>query len=1218
MWRYDANRSGASPDALPGQLHLLWKRGGPPPKPTHPHDVRLCYDLSYEPVASGKSLFVPSMVSDSVTALDTETGLVKWKCFANGPVRFAPIVWQGKVYFGSDDGYLYCVSAEDGRLLWRLRGAADSWREYKLLGGGRLVSRWPALGAPVLADGKVFFAAGFWSNEGVYVCAADAVTGKLLWRNSRGSFAKFGLNDHGGRWYGGISPQGYLAVIAGKLMVPCGRALPAVFDPQTGELEPYSTGWGGRYGLAKGSWWVCGIGKYLFLSGDMFGTSPQSARLSGPKPRGPLAIQEFARLAGLPVEKVRQWVDNKKLKTVTENGRKLIRPFKPDAATYIAWWNSSPTPAEQLALEHRPRLQISPANQKEVGVFREPILTSDAIYYSEPKGFIRSPQEASYVRIVAYDTTRPRRGLAVTDFYGDTPLIVWWTVRFDELWSLETTLKVFIKAGPRLYCGEKGTVAAVDIPKPGRAPRISWKSELQGTPSSMLAADGKLFVVTREGAVYCFGAARSTPAPRRPRAAPSQLTRGDWPRSLDAILQRVPVKHGRCLLLGLGANQLADALVAKSGFPVIALESDPQKVAAQRRAFDSRGLYGKRVQVVQGRIDLDNLPPYFASLVIAEEPSRSGPWSDIRKIKALYRCLRPYGGLACFRFSEEQHAAFTRIVQSAALPAARVRREGNWSCLERTGPLPGAGDWTHPSGGPGNTYSSTDSAVRSPLGMLWYGGALDEIRGSGRYKALVIAAGRMFIAMPDTLYAFDVYTGQLTWKRSIKANGLVAARDCIYIGGGGGLLRIDPATGTTLGQIKIPPDPGASGRETWGNDFRVWREFLVGTTTRNRLVCVGRGDGQVRWAAKCEKDGLHFVLGRGRLYGVDYWRPFHLRRGRPKPRESKIFALDLRTGRQLWRRSVTFPEDKMDPETVKQKPWLRAVDPALSYSAESDVVLLTAVRSTLNAFQGADGALLWKQSIPCKEVPMSFSPIRTPTVLPNSLIAQSGAMYDLHTGRMLSLRFWRGANSGTRGCGRALAGRRILTVRDANASFFDLNTGSQTYLRGIRASCSFNLLPADGLIVSPYASYQCACNYGIRTSFALAHMPELAHLRRVASLGAEKRLRLSANPGGTVQFRVFVRNWAAARVADRIHAKPPPGWRIDPVQQRVELPGNGAAEYRFTVHVAPEAKLQWYTVTLRAVSPELALDPVRVRIFITRAIIAQHPILPASSSPGIK
>ncbi|NQT51057.1 PQQ-binding-like beta-propeller repeat protein, partial [bacterium] len=157
MWRHDANRSAASPAALPAQLHLQWSRELAPPRPAFPNDPRQCFDGSVEPVVMGKTVFVPSMVSDSVTALDTESGAVRWTFFADGPVRFAPVASQGKVYCVSDDGHLYCLDAVSGRVRWKFRGLPAGRSDRTVLGNERLVSLWPARGGPVLADGTVYF-----------------------------------------------------------------------------------------------------------------------------------------------------------------------------------------------------------------------------------------------------------------------------------------------------------------------------------------------------------------------------------------------------------------------------------------------------------------------------------------------------------------------------------------------------------------------------------------------------------------------------------------------------------------------------------------------------------------------------------------------------------------------------------------------------------------------------------------------------------------------------------------------------------------------------------------------------------------------------------------------------------------------------------------------------------------------------------------------------
>ena len=131
QYRYDAHRGAASPTPLPAQLNLRWVREFETPRPAFPTEVRLNFDATYDPIVLGKTMFVPSMVTDSVTALDTETGAVRWRFFADGPVRFAPVAWENKVYAASDDGHLYCLDADSGRLRWKFRGLPGGMRRFE-------------------------------------------------------------------------------------------------------------------------------------------------------------------------------------------------------------------------------------------------------------------------------------------------------------------------------------------------------------------------------------------------------------------------------------------------------------------------------------------------------------------------------------------------------------------------------------------------------------------------------------------------------------------------------------------------------------------------------------------------------------------------------------------------------------------------------------------------------------------------------------------------------------------------------------------------------------------------------------------------------------------------------------------------------------------------------------------------------------------------------
>ena len=252
MYRADAARSGYASAPLPAKLKMAWVRQADcPPQPAWSgRDTRMPFDLAFQPVVSGGLVLFGSSADCRVYAIDAWTGREKWTYPTDGPVRFAPAVWKNRLFVVSDDGYLYCLAVADGRLLWKRRGGPN---QEMVLGNDRLISRWPARGGPVVKDGIVYFGAGIWPSEGIYLYAVEAATGEPLWVNdSSGSLVL--EQPHGGnRARSGVSIQGYLALAGDSLAIPTGRATPAVFDRESGRFRYFhlmglGAGWGNRKG----------------------------------------------------------------------------------------------------------------------------------------------------------------------------------------------------------------------------------------------------------------------------------------------------------------------------------------------------------------------------------------------------------------------------------------------------------------------------------------------------------------------------------------------------------------------------------------------------------------------------------------------------------------------------------------------------------------------------------------------------------------------------------------------------------------------------------------------------------------------------------------------------------------------------------------------------------------------------------------------------------
>ena len=148
MWRFDARRSAHTPEQLAGQLDLQWSIQQAAPHVAWPEDPRLQFDASYQPIVLDNSIFVSSSRNDSVTAYNTISGALRWRFYADGPVRFAPVAWKEKIYFGADDGIFYCLDAANGSVIWKFRAAPAA---RMAIGNERLISVWPMRGGPVLA-----------------------------------------------------------------------------------------------------------------------------------------------------------------------------------------------------------------------------------------------------------------------------------------------------------------------------------------------------------------------------------------------------------------------------------------------------------------------------------------------------------------------------------------------------------------------------------------------------------------------------------------------------------------------------------------------------------------------------------------------------------------------------------------------------------------------------------------------------------------------------------------------------------------------------------------------------------------------------------------------------------------------------------------------------------------------------------------------------------
>lgn len=1017
MWRSDAARTASTPERLPDEIHPQWVRQLPPYQLAWPNESRLHFDASYAPVVAGKLLFIGSAADGSVRAYSTETGEERWRFYTEGPVRFAPAAWGGKVYAASDDGFLYCLHADSGKLAWKVRGAPADRPDYRHLGNNRLISYWPARGGPVVAEGVVYFAAGIWPTLGVFVLAVDAESGRVRWRNDDSHYLSQVRIDHNELAEAGLSPQGYLLVSGDKLLVPNGRSMPARLDRATGRLLYYVQGY--RNGDCR----VTTMGKVAFV-GETGVMNVEDGREMGS--RWPMARTEAP-----------------------------IRPYKT-------------TPA------------CSASSVLDAG-----------IVYGADKGVF-----------YAHDLTRaaatpPEREAPA----GPWPLPARWNL--PEIWKLSPGVAggaahVLLKAGNRVYGHVGKTLVALEVPDTGGQPRLAWQQPVDGTPSSMAAASGRLFVVTAEGALHCFGEKKAAPRMHALQASGLPEAQGEASKAVSQVLEQAGVTEGVCLVLGLRDGRMVEELLRGSKLRVIAVDGDARKVDALRDRLAATGVYGTRVEVFTGEPLSFRFPPYLASLILTEHAELTGFRAEAHAA-ALFRTLRPYGGVACLALSATQMDAAGKAIRAASIPNARLERVASLLLLRREGALPGAAYWTHESADAARSYFSKDQLVRAPLGVLWYG----DGEGYGFFKSKDYGVGvkpqvvgGCLVALQlhtNELHAIDVYTGRTLWKRKVEHFTRYASlEDAVYVAAGDQCLVLDPATGEPMRTFTYRaegiPQPFVS-------DVRVADDVIVIATAARKsraierglwdgtlLVALDRKSGKQLWArAAGDRFNLHaLAIGGGLVFAIDSRAAASASFDPPRNETggastATLLALDARTGRERW--SVA-REGKY--RTYDADGWLpmRTYDDWLAYSEETGF-LVAGRNDQCAAFVAETGRDVWSKTIRGGQ----------PLILRGDrFINQAGHVYALRTGDLVSDRplFVRG------GCNYAVAGQRLLFVRDRTVSYVDLESGHKYYLRNIRSGCSNSLIAADGLLNAPCFSVQCVCNYSIQTSFAMVHMPEVA------------------------------------------------------------------------------------------------------------------------------
>jgi len=1047
MYRADAARTGYSSEPLPNNLELRWiYRNRTAPTPAWPDSSRITFDFAYQPIIVGDIVLFGISAEDKLVAIDARSGNLLWTFFTAGPVRFAPVAWQDRVFAASDDGHIYAIKTDDGTLIWKHRGGPN---ERMCLGNERMISRWPARGGPVVMGSTVYYAAGIWPSDGVFLHALDARTGEVLWTND--STGRLYLpQPHGGaNAYSGVAPQGYLLASDQRLFVPTGRAVPAAFRRSDGQFEYYRLQQNGSIGGARAL-----IADRFVINAGCFLTT-DTGNLAARAGRGVFcALPDGILQSTGNTLLVYRWAD------LEEPDRKgnLVR---------------------YRGLEKRRQIVL-------VDESSERNLAEKVIEKLPALGDLYRTQ----VRFREVDENVPKQTRlerALTQARPDVE-----TLGYEVGPFLATTYErrhEVIGAAGEAVCGGPDIIRIANLDNG----HIRWSYEVEGDALGLAAANSMLVVSTSRGVIYCFGASKGEVSPSmsgvRKESLPAPHSDIDYAKIAEEVLGSSRTAAGICFDLGCGTGELSLELVRRSQLYVIGIDSDSTNVQRARRMLDDAGVYGTRVSIHCGDPHKTPYPRNSANLILSSR-SLAGE-SGVLDETEIKRLQRPFGGVVCDGTPGQLQVRRRGPLKGAGQWTHQNCDSANTLCSVDNiirGPLEMA--WYRDA-----VLEIADRHAQGPAPLFNRGYLVVE--GVHGICALDAYNGR-------TLWTYPIQGILADWDGvhhdvgiGDTGSNICLSDEAVFVRTDERCLKIELATGKKIAEFKTPIDPSAKDRN-WG--YIAYTDgLLFGSISNNEhtispryksirlrnesvlLFALDADTGQLKWQYKPKHSIRNnaIAIAGGRVYLID--RPIALAdritdpilngKHRPplEPAEhpgGTLIAVDAHTGSILWKNN----DDIFGTQIAASDKHgvLLMYYQALKHNFFK---LPSEIGGRMSAFDAKTGTRLWDNTVEYKSRPM---------INDNVIYAEGGA-WRLKTGESVPWNFKR-----SYGCGQIAASTHLLVFRSATLGYLDLrrDAGTENF-GGMRPGCWFNAIPAGGMVLVPDGSSKCFCSYQMRSWLAL-------------------------------------------------------------------------------------------------------------------------------------
>jgi len=1047
------------------------------------------YDLAYYPIVVGTKLYYGSTADKAIHCLDTKTGEELWVHTTGGAIHVAPTYYLGNLYFGSDDGFAYCIKASNGKLVWKYSPTQE--KPKKVMHNNSLISFWPVRTGLLIEDDIAYFGASLLPWKESYFCALNIKTGKP---DTPGAYIKK---------YDNLTLEGAMASTGTKIIQPQGRISPIFFDKSNGDQKGQLAGTGGCF---------------VLVTPEKNIVHPNNTRAKGiaetiAEHNKPFLSENTKKADFMSFKDGKEMVVKDSVSYIlTDNSISAYNRV----SKKVIWANHNyqahrimvsgnvlfvGTTDKVYAVSLKNGYPLWEAPVK--GAVYALVVAQDALYAATGEGYIYAfksgkaqnmlfAENKDKPAIIEGETKRKKKVVESNFEFSAGPFI--------NVLGPNTVEIHFITENPEKCTINFGNDFGTETINEGTA-KTEHKIVVNNVRKDftyqyqMIAGDKKTKFFEFDNFFNYKEAVNVSKKSSKVSKLVSEI------KNLNKNTK------GIGLVFGTKNEDLALQIAEETTLKVIVFETSNRKVNKLRKKLQRTGFYGSKIEVQLVK-DYKSLPitSDVANFVVVNNYKLTGANEIIRLIKPK--------GYAILNGKEDVHSKW--LSKSESSWQVTRSNSNNFELLKKR-PIEASGEWSHQYGLPDNSAFGGESLWGSTstedFEIQWMGrpGPRFQTDRSGRKPSPLAVNGKMFVQGKERIIAVDAYNGNVHWSKEIPdlsrmnlvrdCSNWVADSDFVYVAHKNNLLVINANNGK-MNEI-IPVKKGANSK---GNDWgyiSLVKDIIIGSAIPKGSNYTNYYGGQGWYDAKSGPLAYQVVSnslfarkkeGKELLWNYEKEESYIINSTITITNNQICFVESRNSKLKLTKDGRADPDVfknlymvSINPETGNVN-WEHAINTKPGITAyfmvgSGDRIVILASNEGkyyIYNYNAVTGKLEWEKDQSWYATHHGAH-MSKPAIVNNRLIVKP-AMYKLDTGELLKEEVPKAGH----GCASYALSEQSIFYRGGSVTQFNFDTDKFSKWERLRPDCWLSTIPAQGMVLSPEAGGGCSCGNWLETSMVFA------------------------------------------------------------------------------------------------------------------------------------